>query len=713
MITVSIIKKFLNFLIRNLYVINKNKSDKKSFKKIFKYENQIKAIINKEKSILEFSLDDLLVFCPNILIKIIITNTKRFVKILKEIIDNIIFEKTPAVIYENKNCLKGKLFIIKTYNKIIENLYKKNQRKLIFPIYQIIIIPFRTQRIVSLLSLKAQSIGKFILLEGLVIEVNKVQHLLKKAVYFCKSCQSQIIQSIDSYYFKLLKNCPNKKCNLIKNFKNFYLCFKLSSFKRIQEIRIKNKSTKNINNDYFQLLVVRLNGYLTETCKIGDIIKIGGILLPLSYYNYKPEINEGIFLDSYFLDKSFDRYFGFNEKNIIEKELSNIFTDSEIYEKISSYLDIFIIDQNDFKKALLLSLVGAFSKKSDLNYKCCSILNIFIISENEIVSSNIFKLISILASNYFYNNPLTAYNCLSNESEGFKELKPNYNNKFEIKISENGITCIDNIDLLNKTGLNLILKIIDENKIDSFNKNPGTKFKKATTFIAGSRIKNYKKQTDIEIWGPQIFINFDFIFSLSSFLNSNFDIHLAKYIIGQYKTSENIKNQKIYINLKIIKNLILEAQKGSPFISDEAFSFITYCYISIKTKINESGKNNLTLITINNAIKISKCLARIKFQDRVHIIDIKEAFRLLKTKKKFLSNKKILNKTKTNENRILKIIKKQFTESETQYIYINEIEKKILSEGFTCENLVKCISFYEEINLFKVDIIQGQIFLLN
>nr|UXY87771.1 minichromosome maintenance component complex 7-like protein [Cryptomonas curvata] len=717
MFTIFNIKNFLNFLIKNLYIIKKNnetKSSKKNFKKIYKYQVQIKAIINKEKNTFEFFLDDLLIFCPNIIIKIIITNTKRFVKILKEIIVSIIFEKNPSVIYENKNCLQKKIVFIKTYNKMIEILQKKKISELKLPIFQIIIIPFRTQKIICLFSLKAKSIGKFIFIEGLVVEVNKVQYLLKKAVYFCKSCQNQIIQTVDSYYFKPFKNCPIKKCKFIKSSKNFFLSLKLSLFEKVQEIKIKNNSTKYTDYDYLQILAVRLNGCLTETCKTGDLIKTAGILLPLSYHSYRSIVSEGIFLNSFFLNKNFDQHLDFNQKNIIEREISNVFNDSQIFEKISSYLNFFLLGQSDFKKALLLSLVGANTTKSRSDFKYNSNINLFIILESEVISSSIFKLISILACKYFYNNPLFIYNSLIDNRENFGKIKPNYNDKFKIEISENGITCIDNIEILDKPALDFVLKTTSENIKDPFFKNSQAKFQNATTVIAAIHINNYKKKK--QFLKPSVFMNFDLIFSLSSFLNSNFDINIAKHMINEYKISENFKKQEISLNLKIIKNLILEAQKSWPFISDEALSYLTYCYLSTKTIINESRKNALTLITMNSIVKISKCLARIKFQDRVQIIDIKEALRLLKKKKKFLSNQKIFNENKKKkkiENKIFKIIKKQFKESKTQIININTIEKKVLSEGFTCENLVKCISFYEENNLFKIDTIQGHIFLLD
>ena len=67
MLSISDYKSFLKFLIKNLYIVEKNNKtyfDKKIFKKIYKYTDQIQSIIDKERNIFEFFLDDLSIFCP-------------------------------------------------------------------------------------------------------------------------------------------------------------------------------------------------------------------------------------------------------------------------------------------------------------------------------------------------------------------------------------------------------------------------------------------------------------------------------------------------------------------------------------------------------------------------------------------------------------------------------------------------------------------------
>jgi hypothetical protein len=54
-------------------------------------------------------------------------------------------------------------------------------------------------------------------------------------------------------------------------------------------------------------------------------------------------------------------------------------------------------------------------------------------------------------------------------------------------------------------------------------------------------------------------------------------------------------------------------------------------------------------------------------------------------------------------------LKKDFKKSETKWLDIFQIEKKIQSKGFTTESLVKCIGLYEELNQLNVDTIQGKI----
>ena len=64
------------------------------------------------------------------------------------------------------------------------------------------------------------------------------------------------------------------------NFENFYIDTTLSSFEKIQEIKISSNYVKNFNSNSVEIMKVQLQGYLTATCKLGDMIKVAGIILP-------------------------------------------------------------------------------------------------------------------------------------------------------------------------------------------------------------------------------------------------------------------------------------------------------------------------------------------------------------------------------------------------------------------------------------------------
>jgi DNA replication licensing factor MCM7 len=719
MLSINDYKNFLKFLIKNLYIVEKNNKayfEKKNFKKIYKYTDQIQSIINKEKTTFEFFLDDLTIFCPNVLIKIIISNTKRFITILKEIINDIIFEKIPYITFEKKNRIDNVKLTTKNFSQKNHNIDNQILDDFNFPIYQIIIIPFQFQKIVPLFLLKASSIGKFILINGKVVEINQIEYLLKKVVYRCKFCRFQITQYVNSSNFKPLLNCPIKKCRFVTNSENFYIDTSSSVFEKTQEIKISSNHIKNTNSNIIETIKVRLQGYLTATCKIGDIIKVAGIILPSNNIQNKWQIGQEIFLNSLFLDKNFSRTFDNNQKFIIEKEISNVFNQSGIYEKVSSYMDLFIIGHSNFNKGLLLSLVGSNVQFPNLDLKHNNNINIFIILDHEILSPNIFSLISMLAPKYFYNNPLFSYNSHLNRDAFFEKEKLNINNIFKVFFSENGITCIDNIENLEEIDFKLMLKMIGKDKPDYFYNMNKKNSQSKTTVIAAIRGKNYEKKISLKGWEIDILLNFDLIFSFSSALDPIIDLNIANYIINRCKWVENEQQEEKFFKLKIIKALIIEAQKGFPFISDEAFTYLIYWYVCVNTKLKELDKNRILINKIGSTLKISKGLARINFQDRVYISDIKEAFRLLKTKKFFSSKQTksdIQKKAKKNENKIFKIIRSQFVDSNTHILNIAELEKKILAAGFTSKNLVKCVSFYEEINRLKIDLIQGKIYFLS
>nr|UXY87279.1 minichromosome maintenance component complex 7-like protein [Cryptomonas sp.] len=699
-------KKFLGFLLRNIYVRKKDEGKK------FKYISQIKLIVNKEKDIFEFFLDDLFNFSPDVFIRMVISNAKKFFNILKEIIDDIIIEQFPTVTHEKENIIYYNNFSERNYAKNSDNLFiiDNSNHGNNLPIYQIIIVPLLFQKPVPFFLLGASFIGKFILIGGTVIGIKEVQYLLKKASYSCKLCGFNIIQHVSFYKFKPLLFCPVEKCRYMGISGNLHFDTNLSIFEKIQEIKIETTFEKNYNANEIRVLRIQLNGHLTETCRIGDAIKVGGILLPLHFIDNKFGMTvEDIFLEASFIEKNSIPYI-FKNKNLnVENEIASIFNGSNIFDKILCYLDFYIFGNIDLKKGLLLSLVGTNSFDSKGCYKSNNSVNIFIFYENEFRSPNVLKIISQIAPISVYNNALFStkeFLLIENNSNGKKK---NINDK--ISIANNGITCIDNIENLEEEDLVNVFKLINGEPLDCNIANKFKKLDKKSTIIATScHVKNSTK-LDKNSWIRKIFLNFDLVFPFFSTSNHEFDFQIASRIIEQYKISSRSIHDTESIRSMVIKALIFEAQKGFPFISDEAVTYVIYWYNNIKAQEKEFNKNNMVISKIDSILRISRCLARIKFQNKVCFYDIKEAFRLLETKNIYFKKRTNITRkdSKVIENQVYKVIKNMFMDLDSKSLDIKLIEKNILTKGYNCENLIRCIGFYEELNEFKVDINLGKI----
>lgn len=86
---------------------------------------------------------------------------------------------------------------------------------------------------------KAQHIGKFVTVRGIVTRCTEVKPMLCVATYTCDQCGSETYQPIGSLSFMPLLTCPSDDCKVNKSGGRLYLQTRGSKFIKFQEISIQ------------------------------------------------------------------------------------------------------------------------------------------------------------------------------------------------------------------------------------------------------------------------------------------------------------------------------------------------------------------------------------------------------------------------------------------------------------------------------------------
>mmetsp|Transcript_15462 Transcript_15462/g.31179 ORF Transcript_15462/g.31179 Transcript_15462/m.31179 type:complete len:123 (+) Transcript_15462:1229-1597(+) len=113
--------------------------------------------------------------------------------------------------------------------------------------------------------------------------------------------------------------------------------------------------------------------------------------------------------------------------------------------------------------------------------------------------------------------------------------------------------------------------------------------------------------------------------------------------------------------------------------------------------------------------RLSRALARLKFHSIVSYLDIQEACRLIGTSIKSLE---VLKRKDFSQNqvdlrkKIYYLIRNFSIQEEKLSIDLLNLEILIFGKGFSRQSLVDCLRFYEDLNVWKINVSRGELLFL-
>lgn len=716
---IALLKKFFNYDPSGN--LNKIENTKKKMRKS-KYIKKIKNIIHQRCDIFEFEVTD---FSeknfPEELKWVFLSNTQRFLKILKEAVDQMIQEIHSTVsFFSKKKIFWQKIENGKEKTKNLKELFDLRKKTFIC-FYQIVIKPLLNEYCDSIQFIGANFIGKFVSIEGYITDLSLVKILIKKAVHICMLCNTQTEQNLKHGEFKPFFRCPQRACNRGKYENGLYLDTNETHFEKYQELIISHKFDKQSIVSPFHTLKIKLFGSLVKPFIIGERVKVCGTLLPDHILLKKTQnYTEKIIVEAFFVKKIKSIFPGKNKTADIEEEILKIHKNGNSYKQISSSIAPFIYGNNDLKKALLLSLISSHQSKSSSFATFNQNINICIISDIGPAKTKLLKFISDIASQGIYENAENHMNFDFFSGKIHKKEINKIKNRYQHNILYGDrFLCIDELEKIREKDMLLINNTL-ENKWSRSPEKVSADFKKFSTIVGAVTLKEYlfeqnkhnSKQTKIF----NFFFQFDLIFLISNSTKSRLDKHHAKRVLCSYRYNPPLSFDSKSIKKQILKSYIIEAQKNRPTISERLINFLTYNYAVWRAFSREDLKNPINVRSILLIVCLSFSLARLRFQNFISRYDIKESIRLINASKKSYYKTPIIYDSISEfslENRIYTLIRDFLVRKKKADVNLNLIEKFVLKKGFTRENFVACLSHFENLKIWTISLDQGKLIFIN
>lgn len=262
---------------------------------------------------------------------------------------------------------------------------------------------------VPIRSVKAEQIGKFVTVRGIVTRATDVKPKITIVTYTCDLCGYESFQPVKGNDFTPLFECSSAACKSNKALGRVSMQTRGSKFVKSQEIKLQEHSDQVPTGHIPRAITVLAHGELTRRANPGDHISVSGIFLPSDKTSFRAR-NANAAADTYIeahfitqMNKTEDDEL--NDEPMSVEEAERLFASSDnLLGKLSSSIAPEIYGHEELKKALLLLLVGGVDK-SPHGMKIRGNINICLMGDPGVAKSQLLSFIDRLASRSKYRLP--------------------------------------------------------------------------------------------------------------------------------------------------------------------------------------------------------------------------------------------------------------------------------------------------------------------
>ncbi|KAJ1964267.1 DNA replication licensing factor MCM7 [Dipsacomyces acuminosporus] len=638
--------------------------------------------------------------------------------------------------------------------------------------YTVRFTPRSSQKAQAVRDIGASQIGHLVTVRGIVTRVSDVRPSMVVAAYLCDACGSEVFQEVKTRQFMPLTQCQSARCVANRSRGKLHKQTRGSRFLRFQEVKLQEMTDQVPMGDIPRTLTIHCYEGTVRKLNPGDVAHITGVFLPQPYTGFRA-LRAGLLADTLLeahhirpLKRRYDQLASELTPDMYMR-LAQLNRDSDVYGRVSRAIAPEIFGHEDVKKALLLLLVGAPTKRTKDGMSIRGDINVCLMGDPGVAKSQLLRFVAKVAPRGVYTTGrgssgvgLTAA-VMRDSVTGEMVLEGG-----ALVLADHGICAIDEFDKMDESDRTAIHEVMEQQTISISKAGITTTLNARTSILAAAnpaRSRYNPRMTPEEnINLPAALLSrFDVLFLMLDRPNHEDDLLLARHVAwvhthGRHPTATSADGESGAsgssaggeIDMELLRHFIAGARSRNPTLPRAVADYVVGAYVQLRQQYKASMDNanarrvtdrasidagfassarsnigNTTPRTLLAILRLAQARARIRAADIVSTDDVDEALRLMDAAHVTLDSQPATRTGIFGERQVRadpvsaifaimarQLSTKQAVASEpVLQLHYAEVLDRVRDAGYTESDLSQCLEQYEDINVLQVNLTRTKI----